>query len=359
MLLAFPGVPVVFFCLTRDTRLPPAPAAAAAASDSDCLQDTTHNWMISGKEYWRDVLSQASSLPQYFLQHNYLTLGGGKLFHPGAVSGNDDLNHSWSDGTVFHPLQSAAMPPTCAADSQNGLGGYCRFTGVGLNGTGLVDSEVAEWGVQRLAAVAAARLEAQAEPPQAHQAQARQPFFIGVGFHKPHMPEYCPAEYWDMYEPGELALAANQWAPQGAPEIAVQTSKLWRNWLNVTRDQPSCNSNFSLWNSTVCAPSAAVQRMMRWAYYACVSYTDANIGKVVGALDKLGLADNTVVVVWGDHGWVSGWTAACKGGPEKGGQGGARRGGGGKASIAAQWTIDASIVTVNCILLCPRSIWAS
>eukprot|EP01052_Picozoa_sp_SAG31_P033955 SAG31_NODE_3902_length_3768_cov_5.032979_4_plen_160_part_00 len=70
-----------------------------------------------------------------------------------------------------------------------------------------------EWGLKALKAVAAAR-SAPAAPAQ--------PFFIGVGFHKPHMPEYCPVEYYDMYDPTDIRLPENPWAPQAAPEIAVQ-----------------------------------------------------------------------------------------------------------------------------------------
>ena len=181
--------------------------------------DTTHNWEISGAEYWRDVLPQASSLPQYFVQHGYNVLGGGKLFHPGAVSGGDDLAHSWNQ-PYYHGIQSAKMPAECKADGHPN--GYCRFTNT-TDGE-LQDGDVANWAKAQLKQIQANRSSGTDD----------RPFFVGVGFHKPHMPEYCPSRYWDMYEPESLTLAANPNSPSNAPQIAVQTSALWRKWFNLS-----------------------------------------------------------------------------------------------------------------------------
>ena len=247
--------------------------------------DTTHNWEINSNEYWREVLPEASSLPQYFVQHGYNTMGGGKLFHPGAVSGNDDTNHSWNS-PYYHGRQSASTPVECHTHPD----GYCRFTNT--SDGDLVDGDVAIWAKTQLMQVHANRSSGADE----------RPFFLGVGFHKPHMPEYCPSKYWDMYQPETLTLAANPSGPANAPQIAVQTSHLWRNWFNLSTTNGPCMTDYEAWQKPPCVVEEPVARTMRWAYYACISYTDANIGGVIAAITQLGFAERTVIVVWGDHG---------------------------------------------------------
>jgi iduronate 2-sulfatase len=115
------------------------------------------------------------------------------------------------------------------------------------------------------------------------------------------MPEYCPSKYWDIYQPQALTLAPNPRGPTDAPQIAVQTSKMWRNWLNLSSQTGLCQTDYAAWQKPPCIVEDSVARTMRWAYYACISYTDANIGAVVGSLTQLGFTASTVIVVWGDH----------------------------------------------------------
>jgi iduronate 2-sulfatase len=247
--------------------------------------DTTHNWAISPAEYWRDVLPNASSLPQYFVQHGYNTMGGGKIFHPGAVSGSDDIAHSWNN-PYFHGVPNATMPDNCTKGF-----GYCRYTDTA--DADLQDGKTASWAKAQLENIQQKRING----------SDTRPFFLGVGFHKPHMPEYCPSKYWDLYEPSQLELPKNPFGPTGTPQIAVQTSQQWRHWLNLSTQKGACVTDYQAWNSTACMPSTTVSRAMRWAYYSCISYTDALLGDTIAALTQLQLADNTVIVAWGDHGW--------------------------------------------------------
>ena len=118
-----------------------------------------------------------------------------------------------------------------------------------------------------------------------------QPFFLAVGFHKPHLPFLAPKKYWDLYDADEIDLPDNYWAPKGAPQEALHTSGELRAYASIPPTGPV---------------GRATARKLIHGYYACVSFVDAQIGRVLGALDKLGLAENTIVVLWGDHGWQLG-----------------------------------------------------
>lgn len=125
------------------------------------------------------------------------------------------------------------------------------------------------------------------------------PFLFMVGFHKPHLPFNAPKKYWDLYDarnpPGRPERDS---LPAGAPEIAARKNhELWTYSDGFTYENP---------------PEGEAADRLRQAYAACVSYTDAQIGKVLEALDRLGLRENTIIVLWSDHGWHLGhlgqWT---------------------------------------------------
>ena len=110
--------------------------------------------------------------------------------------------------------------------------------------------------------------------------------FLAVGFIKPHSPYIAPKKYFDLYDRDKIALAENQDWPEGAPSMAGHGSHEKRRYT----DQPM-KGEFSKAN----------QQKTRHAYYACISYIDAQIGRVLDALEKNGLAENTVVILWSDH----------------------------------------------------------
>jgi len=117
------------------------------------------------------------------------------------------------------------------------------------------------------------------------------PFFLAVGFFKPHLPFNAPKKYWDRYKPSDIQLAKNPFAPKDSPKIA------WTDWgeLRKYHGMPRTGK----------MPDDLARQLIH-GYYACVSYTDAQIGRVLDELDRLGLRENTVVVLWGDHGWKLG-----------------------------------------------------
>jgi arylsulfatase A-like enzyme len=126
----------------------------------------------------------------------------------------------------------------------------------------------------------------------------RQPFFLAVGFLKPHLPFNAPQKYFDLYDPAKLKLAANPFRPKDAPPFAITDFGELRQYYGIPKEGPL---------------DEELARQLVHAYRAATSYTDANIGRVLAELDRLGLADNTVVVLWGDHGWKLGEHAGwCK-----------------------------------------------
>ena len=130
-------------------------------------------------------------------------------------------------------------------------------------------------------------------------AKREQPFFLAVGFFKPHLPFNAPRKYWDLYPKDTIKLPDNyRQKPKGAPQEAVHNSGELRAYHGVPRRGPVSDE--------------MAQNLIR-GYYACVSYTDALVGKLLDELDRLKLTDNTIIVLWGDHGWNLGdHTMWCK-----------------------------------------------
>ena len=122
-------------------------------------------------------------------------------------------------------------------------------------------------------------------------------FFLAVGFSKPHLPFVAPKKYWDMYDPTKIQLASNKFRPKDAPEYAIQPGGEMRAYHGI--------------------PAGSIPddlaRQLKHGYYAAISYMDAQLGKVLDELDRLGLREKTIIVLWGDHGWKLGeHDAWCK-----------------------------------------------
>ena len=114
------------------------------------------------------------------------------------------------------------------------------------------------------------------------------PFFLAVGFVKPHLPFNAPKKYWDLYDAEKIALPKNLVFPKSAPKIANHKWGELRNYKDIPKEGQV---------------SETMAKKLIHGYYASVSYVDAQIGKVINAIDNLGLRDNTVIVLVGDHGW--------------------------------------------------------
>jgi arylsulfatase A-like enzyme len=124
-----------------------------------------------------------------------------------------------------------------------------------------------------------------------------QPFFLAVGFVKPHLPFVAPKKYWDLYDPQQIELAPNKFRPKGAPAYAVLPGGELRNYYGIPRDSIPDD----------------LARQLKHGYYAAISYMDAQVGRLLDELHRLNLSGNTIVILWGDHGWKLGeHDAWCK-----------------------------------------------
>ena len=281
--------------------------------------DSTKMWKISGKEYWRNTLPNAYSLPQFFKHAGYLTIGQGKVFHPGAPSGNDDHLYSWSPEGLpyFHATDSPFRPSNIEQQCGDGSDGPPRVcsngAGVGwqsVNATQeqLQDGKIAmhaiKW-IDTLGGLKRTHAAMGLPPPR--------PFFLAVGFHKPHMPEVCQSKWYDLYPLNATfpPLAKRKFAPSRVPQVAIQTSAQFRSWINSTASKEECGSGapgtagatFAAWNSSACVIPDVEARAVKRAYWACISQTDSFVGAVMQSLKDNGFEESTVVVLFGDHGW--------------------------------------------------------
>ena len=117
------------------------------------------------------------------------------------------------------------------------------------------------------------------------------PFFLAVGFHKPHMPWVVPKKYYDLYTDSDIRLAAYQQLPVGTPAFVSNDGGEFRSYKGIPKEG--------------LIPDAK-QREAIHSYYACISYVDAQVGRVIHEFDRLGLRKNTVIILWGDHGYQLG-----------------------------------------------------
>lgn len=234
---------------------------------------------------FRKATPDAVTLPQWFKQHGYRTEALGKLFHVGH--GNVEDPASWS---VPHLQANSIAYVHADSRAKNGLTREeAYFSNSALEvaklprGAACEAADVADdaYPDGQIANEAIRRLRAAKEKPD-------EPWFLAVGFLKPHLPFCAPKKYWDLYEPSSLPMPKRQTPPEGAPKFAPTTWGEVRQYAEMPQQGPMDEEQ---------------ARKLIHGYYACVSYMDAQLGRVLEALDELDLAKNTIIVLWGDHGW--------------------------------------------------------
>lgn len=121
----------------------------------------------------------------------------------------------------------------------------------------------------------------------------KNPFFISIGYKKPHLPFNAPKKYWDMYDASKIAAAINPYLPENGSNYLINYP-FWelRNYAGIPKGSQSFPDS--------------LKRILKHGYFACVSYVDAQIGRLISALEEAGLDEHTVIVLWGDHGWKLG-----------------------------------------------------
>jgi arylsulfatase A-like enzyme len=231
------------------------------------------------------------TLPQYFKNHGYYTAGIGKLYHHTNEMQDD---RSWSENPVKFveyaikdeyrlkaniegykktERKAEAAGLKGGALHNSSLGGAPPYEKANLPDEAYHDGKIAREAVLKLKRLA----------------ENSKPFFLGVGFHKPHLIYSCPEKYWDLYDPDRIPPAPNPFIPENYPEGYYYNSTYARRFKDMPKTGPF---------------SEKTVRKMRHGYCACVSFVDAQIGKVLNELDRLKLRDNTIIILWGDHGYL-------------------------------------------------------
>jgi len=247
---------------------------------------------------FRDNVPDVITLPQFFKQQGYTTIGLGKAFH-----NNDPDTISWTltpeniDGFPFDPdavyvneenLEIQEMKIQALKDEGRSRIDQLGHWYVKANATenADVDDDAYYDGAQTTRAIEILQ----------ELKSTNKPFFLSLGYYRPHLPFNAPKKYWDLYERSEIPLADNQFIPEGSPAYLVHGEAELRGYSD-SHDLPLPNEQ--PWDQNR-------QREIKHGYYASVSYIDAQIGRLIDELESLGLAENTIVVLWGDHGWKLG-----------------------------------------------------
>lgn len=234
-----------------------------------------------------------TELPETFIHHlkneGYYTVGIGKISHyaDGLLYGYTDsvgekreLPQSWSE-LVFDPGKwktgwNAFFGYANGENRQSMNFQVKPYEKGDVDDSGYPDGLISALAVKKLQELA----------------KKNQPFLLGVGFFKPHLPFNAPQKYWDMYDEDEIPISPNPFLPENVNRASLHGSGEL-NGYKLGDEKPSLNGPVS----------NEYARKLRHAYVACVSYIDAQVGKLLNELDRLGIADNTIIVVWGDHGW--------------------------------------------------------
>ncbi|KAA1259072.1 Arylsulfatase [Rubripirellula obstinata] len=212
------------------------------------------------------------TLPATFRKAGYTTINNGKIYH----QREDDAEQSWSeepfslvDGLPENNHRTLHDPNSVNfINRKNNLGPFFEMPDVSDNT--YIDGQTCEKTIKDMRRLA----------------KMDGPFFLACGFVRPHLPFYAPKKYWDLYDREKIALADNRDAPKNKPR-ALRGSGEIRGY----------------YDRGIQYNSDEFHQIARHGYYACVSYADTLVGKVLATLDELDLRDNTIVIVWGDHGW--------------------------------------------------------
>ncbi|WP_020533253.1 sulfatase [Flexithrix dorotheae] len=223
--------------------------------------------------FFRRKVPEVTTLPQHFKAHGYITERIGKIYHTGH--GNKDDSLSWSN-----PPEKLWRPEEISHGDTIGLerdfpaidGKKLPYYKSPMPEGNMTDATIADHAVQRLKNLKDSS------------------FFLAVGFIKPHLPFVAPQQYWDLYDPAEIIIPERK-SPEGMPEMALHQFGELRKYHNIPVEGYL---------------SDETSKNLIHGYYAATSFIDAQLGKLLDALESEGLSKNTIIVLWGDHGWKLG-----------------------------------------------------
>ncbi len=241
--------------------------------------------------HFRKNIPDVVTLPQHFKNNGYFVQGMGKLYHGGL-----DDPQSWSTPWAAPKAKGYGLPENNelvarkAAEAKKagkkGKAASRAARGPAFESSDVPDNTFHDGALADMAIKALRDLK-----------DKKQPFWLGVGFVKPHLPFVAPKKYWDLYDPAKIELAKVTTRPKGAPSYAIGDGGEMRVYEGIPNGHVPDD----------------LARELKHGYYAAVSYMDAQVGKVVAELERLGLRDDTIIILWGDHGWKLGeYDAWCK-----------------------------------------------
>ena len=262
--------------------------------------DLTEVWDLETQ--MRDKNPNILTLPQYFKENGYSTVGMGKIFDNRSVDRKLDqrswsqpyikveVNHSIHGNSITgfqSPENKKILTQIRDKASEDGIPQgrmwqYLRskfkpsIESFDISDDGYTDGVITLAAVSQLSKLS----------------EKDDPFFLAVGFVKPHLPFVAPKKYWDMYNREEIKLAEYQKRARGTVKLSYNNNGEMRSYTDI----PDSFDESGLINKDK-------QRELIHGYYACVSYIDAQIGIILDELEKNDLMDNTIIVLWGDHGW--------------------------------------------------------
>jgi len=219
------------------------------------------------------------TLPEHFKQFGYHTVSNGKILHV-----REDSPQAWSEAAwrtyknnghepqIYNKYDMWLDSGSASLVNKSGRGPFYEAADVADNA--YYDGRVCDKTIKDLKRLA----------------KGDQPFFLACGFWRPHLPFNAPKKYWDLYDRDKIVIADNRMRPKDAPKGLKGSNELM--------GQYSANEG--------CPDDEAFHRLARHGYFACVSYIDAQVGKIMKTLEDLGLNENTIVIVWGDHGFQLG-----------------------------------------------------
>ena len=222
----------------------------------------------------REANPNMVSLPEYLRKFGYETSGSGKIYDGSTVDAKRDslswsipfvkpkgtrwLEHNETDRFGGASSKDNSNVPTEAPDRPE---------------SDFLDAKILDEGLKLLDTMA----------------KGDKPFFLAVGIKKPHLPFVAPKKYWDLYDRDSIQIAKIQEFPKSIPSFHFQPSwELRSGYAPIPKTDPL---------------PVAMQKELRHGYYACISHADNQVGRLLDALDKLGIRENTIVVLLSDHGY--------------------------------------------------------
>ena len=259
--------------------------------------------VIENTAYFRELNPEIVTLPQHFIKHGYEAVYCGKIYH-GRMT---DADLSWSRKPAFNrcPVKMKGLPGNYAlkanqelwaSNKEKMLAKYGKAGSGGLiHGPAYESADVPDHtypdGYSTRLAIATLKDHREKKP--------KQPLFLALGFKKPHLDFVAPKKYWDLYDRDKIQLAKQTIGPKRGAATGLHASFELRTRHGIPKKGPI-------------GPELA--KTLLHGYYACVSYVDALVGRLLKQLETSGLAENTVVCLWGDHGFHLGeqglWTKA-------------------------------------------------